>query len=410
MKTKKKTATPHKAPRVRPVLRETELSRALVKAWMQVVFSLAKLPGGTSAAKDNPEPVLNRIIRRELSAIRDLWEIFNLERDLINKRLLGTKQHTVAYLLGFHLPNAARMALLWRHFVRRFPEWKKTFQSSDLIINDIGCGTGALAQSLVSELTSSGIDANQMELNLSDVAAGPLEAAELVIKKMTPDLAVKRHGVAVEKLRTDRFSREKAGDRDPLFIYTLGYVWNELRKNRAAQKNLETILIAHAARNELALVFLVEPAAELQSRDAMQLRDQLVAGGLTAIYPCPPLQCCPMIERPKDWCFTEGRWKRPAHAEVIDRSLGIDRAWLGASLYAFASPRMLKALRPDQPDQPDRSGVKKSGVIVGRPQVAATPAGKADNFEYLLCTIEGLKKSTPAKGAKPLPRGDTITN
>ena len=414
--------TPHNKPlRVRPTLHETVLDRGLVKAWIKVVFSLAKLPGGLAAAKENPEPVLIKIIRREMSSIKDLWEIFNLERDLINKRLLGTKQYTVAYLLGFHLPNAARLALLWHNFTGRFPAWKKVFQSSDIFINDIGCGTGALAQSLTSELLANGISPNKIQIGLSDVASGPLEAAEAAVKNLDPLLMVNRYCVPVEKLRVDRFTEESVKSpkktvkedappreiKSPLFIYTLGYVWNELRKNRHAQKNLETILTNHAKRNERALILVVEPATELQSRDAMELRDKLVDGGLLAVYPCPPTKLCPMIERPKDWCFTEGRWKRPIHAEVLDNALGIDRAWLGASLYAFATPALAREIAGDTKSVLES---KKSGVVVGRPQTPASTAGKQEKFEYLLCTFDGLKKITPVEGAATIARGNILTN
>ena len=97
------------------------LPKELLDAWQDAVVHLGKLPRGVAKQEFTDDQLLYKIMRQEMRGIHELWETFTQERDLLTKHLLSSKQQMVRYLLGFHLPNAARMQLALNRLNSRFP-------------------------------------------------------------------------------------------------------------------------------------------------------------------------------------------------------------------------------------------------------------------------------------------------
>jgi len=413
------------------------LSKQLVKAWEDTLLKTFRPRRGSGGARpDNTDGAqrasrLKQALMQETDTILELWEIFTKDRGRLSRYLLTTRQHVVGYLLGFHLPNAARMQVLLHRTLRRLPLAEGLKRCSEIRVSDIGCGTGAMAQTLVVELAMTGVSPAKMRISLSDVSPPLLETAADSITALNMPLTVSTHRKRAEELPIIQFQDQPPGATSiggqglgagPVaHIYTFGYVWNELRKNPAAQRRIHSILAGHIERGEVALVLIVEPGTELQARDAMQLRDELTASRWSAVYPCPASSPCPMLERPKDWCFSEAAWTRPALVEMIDRRLGIDRTQIAAGMYAFATPaltelagfgtttRQVVVGRPLR-DAADGTPTRKSPTPLPRERVRQRP------FEYLVCTPDGLAKVPQVKSPtgspaqmQPILRGSLLS-
>src|SRR5262249_18307498 len=120
-----------------------------------------------------------------------------------------------------------------------------------------------------------------------------------------------------------------------------------------------------------------------------------VAAGYVPLYPCPGAIACPMLERTRDWCYSEGTFERPLAVQTIDRALKIDRSQFAATIFALATPALAERLK-----------VRAANVaaVVGRPERVAEPR-KPSAFDYLVCTRAGLQKVPHAPGKDVLPRG-----
>jgi hypothetical protein len=403
----------------RPPSASVILPKPLVESWEANVLSLARLPRGTSR-DTHPGTRLAAVIRQEKRVILDLWEIFTQERGELSKRLLSGKREVVAYLTGFHLANAARAQLLLDRLTSRAPAIGAALAgggggSGAIRVHDLGCGTGAFALTLAQQLTGAWrIAPQRLEVHLTDLSGGLLDAAKGGFVALGLDgLAPPRtHKVGLERLPLDKLAH--GDDRTLTSIYSLGYVWNETERNGAARARLRSLFTAHAERGDRALLLVLEPASQHIARAAQTLRDELAGAGWIPLYPCPAATPCPMLERTRDWCFSEGTWRQPQTAIALDRSLGLDRARLVTACYAFATPALAADAAFD-------AKALAGGVVVGRPERGGKGSGKASGksprgskandaeFDYLLCVPGDLNKAAPEPGNIVLPRGAVLT-
>jgi hypothetical protein len=224
-------------------------------------------------------------------------------------------------------------------------------------------------------------------------SCGPLLDAAKILAEAA-GLNAKTSRKNIEELEAKHFT-SKEGE-NMVHIYLLGYVWNELVKNAPARRKLLTLMTNHIKRKEPCLIFVAEPALEFMSRPAMELRDTLCENGYTALYPCPHSSPCPMLERPKDWCYTEGVWKQPPLAEWLDDQLDVNRSKHASTLFAFASPAM--GLTSDN-----------KPIVVGRPVREAGIDRYKGFFDYLLCDENGITKRKPQKPKQAVLRGSIFT-
>lgn len=365
----------------------TSLPQTLLQAWERAVIASARLPRGTSRQAPLRE-LLQLVLKGEAKTVMNLWEIFTQERRELKRQLLANKREAIAYLLGFHLPNAARMHMTLERLATRTPLAEILKRSPGVWRwHDLGCGTGALAHAGISHLAKAGFDTRRLALNLSDGSGALLDMAQAVFKESAFDCDIKTRRLTLESLPPEKFAHSEGGS-----IYSLGYVWNELANNRAAQNKLMKIWQGHVDRNEPALIFMLEPATQDICRAAMQWRDTMVADGWHPLYPCPSATPCPMLERSRDWCYSEASWKRPRAISQLDQMLDLDRSQISATVFVLASPALAKLLALPKAAQV---------MVVGRPSHTDGPG-----FDYLVCDGTALDKRAPQRGSPLTLRGE----
>lgn len=370
-----------------------KLSNEVIAAWEEAVLGLARLPKGFKKAESTRGHAVGAVLRAELGEVRNLWEIFTKDRDELGKFLVGSKPQAVGYLLGFHLPNTARMQLALSRVELRFAVAAALKAHQGLIRwHDLGSGSGAMTHAFLDYARAQKLDISKIEAHATDVSSYLLDAARLIAKGMAPDLNFQAHKMGLENLPVEKFGH---GGEDIISQYALGYVFNELEKNVRARQKAELIFGQHLENNEPALVWILEPATQDLCRAAMEWREQLVTAGYVPLYPCPGKIACPMLERTRDWCYSEGEFNRPLAVQNVDRALKIDRSRFASTMYALATPAFMERVK---------TRAANVAAVVGRPERAAEPR-KPSVFDYLVCTRSGLQKVPHDPGKDVLPRG-----
>lgn len=381
----------------------------MLTAWRDTVLEFAKLPRGTRREGQTPEAILGQVLRQETGTIIDLWEAFTKERQEVSRGMLGSQQLTVAYLLGFHLVNAARTRLLLRRLQDRtdFAGYLKHFASkTEVTWYDLGCGTGAVAHAVVDYLLGAGLPPSALNIHLYDTSSSLLAAASRLLAQAGCGAKVKTHRVGLERLDAAMIPTAKS---HAIHGISLGYVWNELARNAPARTRIMRLVTEQAQGNTLLLV--LEPASQTFARAAMDLRDQLTELGYQPLYPCLASTPCPMLKLSRDWCYSEGTWQQPKIMQTLDKSIGISRSHLSGTLLAFASKSLAKQLKLTVPEavvvgRPERSNLAIAGARTPNAKRAAPPSKpNKPKFDYLLCRGDKLAKEAPTPNLEFLPRG-----
>jgi SAM-dependent methyltransferase len=347
-------------------------------AFVATVIKLGRTPKGYVRTGRRADAIFKTIFKGVKPTILEIWEIYTQRRDDLTRRLVSNKESVVAYLLGFHLANMARASVLYERSDARHG-WKKLIKNKKVRVYDIGCGSGAM--SLALGLT----DADYFMID----GSGPLlEAAAMLAEEM--ELRAKTTRRVVEELDPKQFATREG--EDTVHIYLFGYVWNELTRNNPARRKLMTLITKHIERKEQCLIFIAEPALEQMSRPTMELRDVICSSGYVALYPCPHSDHCPMLDRPKDWCYSEGEWDQPPLARWVDEHLDMNRSRHAGSLFAFASPALGLTSDPAR-------------IVVGRPVREEGKERYKGFYDYLICDEDGISKVTPTAPLQVISRG-----
>jgi SAM-dependent methyltransferase len=371
-------------------------SRRSYSIWAKTVASLAKTP----RSLDRPRKEVSdldltaAVIPEMRKEIIELWEAFTLNRSEVSRYLMDPKKEALTYLLGFHLSNLARTQGILRRVEHRMGliSWLRQ-QPRALHIEDLGCGTGALTFATL-DLIFRDEKKIPCSLELVDKSKAFLDAATLGLQELNRDATLVTRQQRLDDY-LDRESRKADETNESIVWHQLGYVWNEI----AHSPKTSQVMLRHLAQGlqqGRRLITLIEPATQDLSRAAQQFRDQLCEMGYQVLYPCPHSSNCPMLERTRDWCYSEWEWQQPPLMQKIDRILDIDRRRLGASGYVFASPDIVMALRTmKNTDGP-------SAVVVGRPLDEKAGRNNSRKFSYLLCTDAGLVKEPVDAGSERL--------
>jgi hypothetical protein len=349
-------------------------------AFVGVVNKLGRTPKGFDRKGRRADVIFKAIFKATKSTVTEIWEIYTQHRDELSRKLVNNKETVVAYLLGFHLANMARAKTLFDRSNQRH-QWKKKISGKKIRVYDIGCGTGAMSLALDIEAEYIFID-----------GSGPLLDAAAMLAQAS-GLSIRTSRRVIEDLDPKQFT-SRPGE-ESVHVYLLGYVWNELGRNLPARRKLLTIITKHLERGEHCLVFVAEPALEFMARPAMELRDALCDAGFSALYPCSHSEPCPMLSRPKDWCYSEGEWDQPPLAQWIDEQLGMNRAKIAGTMLAFASPEF-KCAATNLP------------VVVGRPVRDEGKERYKGFFDYLVCDERGISKVSPQSPKQVAARGTIL--
>lgn len=343
------------------------LSANLIQAWQKTVLSLSRLSN-----KDKQDPNLSAMIRKltkeERPSLFKLREAFTIDREALTYSLLSHKENIVAYMLGFHLQNIFRLE---KTFERVETKWKWSLKNagcSSLSIWDLGCGSGALSQFFAEKFAPSFASSR---VYLYDTNSLLLNASKLFFEHLSlPNLKIFPRKVGLHDLNTapNIFP-------DELVVIGLGYVWNELGKNKIAQGKIQSLIKHYLENKAKVMLSVMEPAQDFAARSAMKLHDDMIALGFIPLYPCPHQENCPMLSRSKDWCYSEfSSEDLPSDAQAIDKLLEIDRTLIASAAYVYVSPALFETIKKP---------VKHDPIIVGRPRER-----DGESFTYLLCDPE----------------------
>lgn len=383
--------------------------RAAYQLWAETVVQFAKPPKGLAKAREELSnlDLVGQLLKEHRNDLIQLWEAFTTERSEVSRYLMDPKREALVYLLGFHLANQARADGVLQRLEARsgllsyLGKRRENSPAQGLDILDLGCGTGALSLSLTDTLKERAPEL-ALSLELVDKSQAFLEIASFGLQKLAPNAPL-----VTRRQKLDEYlSRElHEGPKSNRWVwYQLGYVWNEVSHNPKTSQLLLRFLEAGLSRGQR-IISLIEPANQDLSREAQSLRNELLERGYRVLYPCPHQDACPMLERTRDWCYSEFTWERPPLARTADRILSIDRHRIGCSAYVFVSPDVALALQTQEAPRSEE-------VIVGRP---LTPSRNPQSreFDYLLCTENGLQKSKPVPDAsgqiQELLRGQTLS-
>ncbi len=377
----------------KPLPGQIHLSRRSYLQWASTVSQLTKTPRSLKKSrKEASDLEIAAALIQDLRAdLFQLWQTFTTERADVSRYLMDPKREALVYLLGFHLANQARtLGVLLRLQRRSGLLTRIAEKQSPLHLVDLGCGTGALSLTTAQELLD--IDEKlPLSFEFVDKSQNFIEAATLQAQALVSEEAI----VARRQKLDDYLSRELTkGPGDGQVWYQIGYLWNEISSSPKTTQLLLRYLEAGLSKGGR-IITLIEPANQDFARGTMELRQELIARGYHVLYPCSHNLDCPMLERTRDWCYSEFAWERPPLVRNVDKILEIDRHRIGCAAYVFVSPDMVTSF-PQAAES----------VVVGRP-LDKNASIHSRKFSYLLCSEDGLHKAEPQEGLE-LMRGQTF--
>jgi hypothetical protein len=340
---KKKTIA-KKKPLLKPGLKKPAASalhnKITLAAWNQLLTAL-----GPEEGKSGPLD----LARKYKNSCMRLWEGFTGHKSL-PRDYLANPEFRIAYLLGFHLINAARMENLLE---RVSGERGISFPKLPIDLWDFGCGTGAMTSTLMDFISKKRLPLG--DINLCDVSRQLLGEVEKALVQAIPPTT--RYGKV--QLHVGKFSLAPipltSAAQHRVQLISFGYFLNELDE-QARDKMVKWM--GKAARSPVPVVILIVDSSDEEiCRGLMDFRDDIVDGGLHPLYPCPHSCECPMAGS-KDWCYSEARWRLPLVQQKIDKIIMHPRRTMTMSSYAFANESFL-ALQT--------SREIKQRVLVGKP-------------------------------------------
>ncbi len=251
---------------------------------------------------------------------------------------------------------------------------------------DLGAGPGSVSLELLGR--------GAREFFLVDSSRAALDAAAASIRELAGRLGAP---VGVETLVADLESPEAvpAGRRFDLAAF--GHCLNELGKgdDRLARRRAVVERAARALAPGGAVMAL-EPATLAASRDALALRDALVADGWSVAAPCTLDGPCPALAAgPNHTCHDESAWEVPPGVGRLAAAAGLDRDLIKMTWYVGSPPasRVSASPRPSTIAAGRGSPDPVGGVADRAPGayrvVSAPMLNKGGRVRYLLCGPAG---------------------
>ena len=357
----------------------TKLPRSLLTSWEQCLISNGRFPRGTRKTQENSLNLIRKLILGEADSVYKLNECINKGEVHRLDSFLKTKKGLVSYLLSAHLDQLLNNFHLLERVGRKW-KWKNVLnQFESFKITDWASNTGASTGVWVDLLLRNKTAQERIELNLLEPNSMFLEGALEILKCLAPNAKTqtsKKMFVQADKSQTP----------GQLNIHSLSFTWPYFKYNKkdlaAFIKNVNSEIL----ENRASIISLLDVPASESARELMYLRDQLVSLGYKAVYPCPAgTASCPMLLEAKDWCYSEFDYEPTFIQKTLHKELGIQKPIAKSAAFLFASPKLLELCEPSW----------GTARVVGRPKKKGDAnAKKSSNheFEYLMCTEEGLKK------------------
>jgi hypothetical protein len=351
------------------------LPHIVVSLWMRAVEKFCKSSGKKKIEKSSD---LSGYVQKSKTDIVGLWDIFNNTRTGVSHYLKNADRQLSAYLLAFHLPNVARTLMVLK---RASTNANLNTEKPNIEIIDLGCGTGALSAGYLF-FNRSNLEGKNVKVHLVDKQKKMVQCAAFFAQNIVPECEIFEWYKDV--IAFIKNFKEKP---DTHIIVLVGNLINE---NNSGEKIADWFSKICANKTIAANLLFMEPAQQIHSRKAMEFSQYLADQKIFASYPCQNSLKCPMLERSRDWCFSEVSWKVPKEQKLIDQVLKIEHEKVNASAYWFHS------------NAPE---LTVGQTIVGKP----IEKSGSDTFKsYLLCDGVNLSKA-PIKDRPSKHRGQKIS-
>lgn len=185
--------------------------------------------------------------------------------------------------------------------------------------------------------------------------------------------------------------------------HLLNELWADLDEDEALARRHALCARALERLSPAGKLIIIEPALKATSRQALELRDRLVAGGHTVLAPCLHQGPCPALVNPRDWCHSEQPWQAPDWTAQITRQVGMGRRGLKMTCLVFARGERAPGPLADPAARPFR--------------IVSDPRHSKGKWSWIGCGPEGrvglvLMKRDLARHNKvfrQLDRGDIIS-
>lgn len=320
---------------------------------------------------------------RVSSALLKLQRGLTGDRNLIGVRYMDDPDLLTAYLLFYWPVSYSQVSAALAQSALRPRR-----------VLDLGSGPGPAAAAC--------LDAGAEAAVLVDSSRRALDLARRVLALDAESGVVRFQETDLEK----DSPYAKASEHGPydcvVFCHSLNELWPD-----SPDRNLRALALARKAADCLSpggAVLVVEPALLSTSRDALELRDALVAEGWRIAAPCTGralLPCPALTAGPGHTCHDELRWAPPETVRQLAERTGLDKELLKATWFLALPPGSEAA--PPWPEDALR--------VVSDPLL-----NKAGRIRYLLCGKAGrFAFSAPAEDPRSsesgflyLRRGDVI--
>lgn len=227
---------------------------------------------------------------------------------------------------------------------------------------DMGAGPGSVSLELLARGAG--------DFSLVDTSVAVLELAASSIRTAAARLGIAASiGTSVADLEAPGAFPSRAFD-----LVAFGHCLNEIGEGPdGVARRLAVIRRSAAVIAPGGAALVLEPATLAASRDALLLRDALVADGWSVQAPCTWAGACPALQAaPSHTCHDESSWGMPTHVGELAQNLGLDRELIKMTWLLM------------QPPAANQEGVEPPGS--GAWRVVSDPLlNKAGRVRYLLC-------------------------
>lgn len=286
-----------------------ERRRALVRAYRAAATSQGSRPPGSDIADRNDARLSEAELSRVARALLRLQRGLTGERELAGAAYMEDPELLGAYLLYYWTSSyaqASRAMALSGLKPRR--------------VLDLGSGPGPMAAAALDRGAASAflIDGSERALALARRLLG--EAALTA-------------GADLESLPPGRLEGEGFD------LVMLGHALNELSGPDAISRRAAVVREAAARLAPGGSVLIIEPATMAAAREAMALRDLLVAEGWVVMAPCSRSGPCPALQAGLGQsCHDEAGWEPPDFVLELAARCGLDRGLVKMSWFRLRPP------------------------------------------------------------------------
>lgn len=342
---------------------------------------------------------LNLVLKKTLPSVSEIWSSYNSNREDLAKFNFGSLKYSYSYMVGFTLSNVARFICVYDRVIKKIDK-SKLKDIDSISIWDIGCGSAAISSTLLWNILNllkeikPRTNSIHLDIHLVDRVGHFLDISKEFIKNICEyfknikdgysydiDFKIHTHKCGVEdfKINSDFVS---SGEKS-LSIYLAGYLYNELSSKKKGSLLFEK-LMSKAFSSKFSLVFLLDSANQTPSKKLMELNEKLIVLGFSPLYPCSSgFSSCPLLSK-KDWCYTEGSFKKDPLTSLLDKALKINRSKIASSAFVLTNQPLLLD-----------SSYLNSITVVGKPVIKADPT--QSHIQYLLCDGKSIvKKECPS--------------